>query len=360
MNAVNPGQKQITNKPADALKRYIISKNHEYNTEGLSESETAAYLSRLDPAVFAQQAHEDKMAGFQSWLAGTSDHNSEMKEYENKPGYRRRRTMRGADIPDGKTGFFPTGWGRKQLTHLPGVRAYLRSNFERADHEDMKLQILAEYGPHDLESAWQYYKGWVLGEETPLGTPEPEGKTGGFRPATDFDDGYYSGPLRPNDSLNMPDFGGREKMPEDHAVVDETIHRLGHEGSGMIENSALFPTIAEVGGGGTTYVTPDESIVQEEPPTPQVAYKSRFERPDGYDDGYDDYVHNPTPNNSDPQTAPTPTPMTAQRSDGSPPPQFLIPPEEATPPAEASRRSEYQLRDRNTTNAPDKYTPTST
>ena len=167
----------------------------------------------------------------------------------------------------------------------------------------------------------------------------PEKMTGGFRPASDFNDGYYSGPLRPNDSLNMPDYGGRPKMPEDHAVVGETIHRLGHDGNGFIETSALLPT-----GGETTYVIQEEesagdaedaedarnAIKYLQSNTPQQekeqgAYESRFELPPP--DGYSPYQHVNTPDHTDPHTEPSPTYEATQRSDdGSPPPPFIIPP----------------------------------
>ena len=54
-----------------------------------------------------------------------------------------------------------TPWGTAQLTHLPGVRDYLRDGVEAARDEELAMNMLAEHGPHDLESAWMYFKHWV-------------------------------------------------------------------------------------------------------------------------------------------------------------------------------------------------------
>jgi hypothetical protein len=49
------------------------------------------------------------------------------------------------------------------LTHLPGVRDYLRNQKDRALDNDIRMQLLAEHGPQNVEDAWIYFKHWVKG-----------------------------------------------------------------------------------------------------------------------------------------------------------------------------------------------------
>ena len=67
-------------------------------------------------------------------------------------------------IGDVMEGWRPTWWGRAQLTHLPGVREYLRGQQETADDESLQMNILAEHGPQNLDQAWMYFKHWVKGQ----------------------------------------------------------------------------------------------------------------------------------------------------------------------------------------------------
>jgi len=49
------------------------------------------------------------------------------------------------------------------LTHLPGVRDYLRDQKRLATEADLRMNLLAETGPQNLEQAWVYFKHWVKG-----------------------------------------------------------------------------------------------------------------------------------------------------------------------------------------------------
>ena len=251
-----------------ALKRYIKSNRHQYNTDGLDDAQKIAYLARLSPEQFGRQALADRKAGFDSWLSGTSEHNLTMEEYVNKPGYRRRRTMRGQHIPDGGTGFYPTNWGRKQLTDLPGVRSYLRAGVMAADKEDMRLQILAHMGPHDLPSAWEYYNAWV--DAHPLDSPAPEVNTGGWLPETDYVGDTHFGPIRsaagsaaPDGGPNMPDFGGGWPLTnavERDDVIAETRARLGGPAIPG-RNPYNVMSRAQISSFPTPYVQPSPSVL---------------------------------------------------------------------------------------------------
>lgn len=56
-----------------------------------------------------------------------------------------------------------TPWGRSQLTHLPGVREKLRADHEATKRAQFKMNVLAEFGPTNLDEAWMYFKHWVKG-----------------------------------------------------------------------------------------------------------------------------------------------------------------------------------------------------
>ena len=57
-----------------------------------------------------------------------------------------------------------TPWGRKSLCHLSGVREYLYEQHKHANNAHLYMNLLAEYGPQDLEQAWLYFKHFVKGK----------------------------------------------------------------------------------------------------------------------------------------------------------------------------------------------------
>ena len=54
-------------------------------------------------------------------------------------------------------------WLSGSLTHLPGVRDYLRSDAIPANDSELTLNMLAEFGPQNIDQAWMYFKHWVKG-----------------------------------------------------------------------------------------------------------------------------------------------------------------------------------------------------
>ena len=126
---------------------------------------------------YKEEADECLKAEFKDWLAGRHPDNVEMNPYENAPGKPvRRHTYRGSltNDPGAKIGgpmlnkadgepWRPTWWGQEQLTHLPGVRDYLKETEQKRSDADMYMNLLAEHGPQDLKSAWMYFKHWVKG-----------------------------------------------------------------------------------------------------------------------------------------------------------------------------------------------------
>jgi hypothetical protein len=151
---------------AQVLKRLLVSDEGRFKTGDILGSEAKlVYLQKQVQAGVREEAEADLVHGFRAWLQGTHAENKPGRtdKYENKPdGRPHRRKMDGARYDTEDTDWQSTPWGDAQLTHLPGVREWLREEAIAADKADLEMQLLAEYGPHDVESAWRYYKHWVL------------------------------------------------------------------------------------------------------------------------------------------------------------------------------------------------------
>ena len=149
---------------AKVLKRLLESEKGRFNAGGLPNNVARyVYLQEQARAGVRDEAEADLVAGFRAWLQGTHAENKRTDKYQNKPdGRPHRRKMDGTRYPDENTDWQSTPWGDAQLTHLPGVREWLREEAIATDKADLEMQLLADYGPHDLESAWRYYKHWVL------------------------------------------------------------------------------------------------------------------------------------------------------------------------------------------------------
>ena len=152
-----------------------------------SQAATQVYLDKIS-RDYKKEADEQLKHEFNLWLEGKHAANSAVSDttYKNGEGKARRvYTYRDepylgpegqdpqAAIPapplnmqvgDTKHNWQHTPWGNKQLTHLPGVRDYLREQAMNASKAEEYLNILAEYGPQDLEQAWLYFKHWVKGK----------------------------------------------------------------------------------------------------------------------------------------------------------------------------------------------------
>ena len=159
---------------AEYLKRALQSDRYKYDTEGLTDEAKHTYLDRVT-AHFKEEAEECLKAEFDQWLQGLHEANDPEAdhEYTNSDGKPVRRwVMRskeaedengGSKVGQARAGWKHTPWGRAQLTGLPGVRDYLRNQKETANRNDLKMQLLAEFGPQNLEEAWMYFKHWVKG-----------------------------------------------------------------------------------------------------------------------------------------------------------------------------------------------------
>lgn len=122
----------------------------------MDQAEKTAYLMNAVKGYEAE-AEESLKREFKDWLRGEHNDNNDPQPYDNSAGGLRRRDTRGETLNE----WYPTWWGKKQLTHLPGVREYLREEHISADKASFDMNMLAHFGPQNLEEAWAYFKYWV-------------------------------------------------------------------------------------------------------------------------------------------------------------------------------------------------------
>ena len=165
---------------AEYLKDKLRQNERRFNRDGFVDANGNALASSdVMKQVYLQEAvkgyegdaeaclkHE-----FDQWLQGTHSENIAAENglpesyYENGygDGPKRRHVFEGevsAQMADA-TGWQATRWGTKPLTHLAGVRDYLREGKIKQDNAERDMNLLAEYGPQDLNEAWMYFKHWV-------------------------------------------------------------------------------------------------------------------------------------------------------------------------------------------------------
>ena len=97
-------------------------------TSRLPLAEKMVYLMNATKE-YDVEAEECLKEEFKLWLAGMHPDNKTPRKYTNQEGGLTRRNMRGKELTD----WHPTWWGNRQLTHLPGVREYLRGEMENSD-----------------------------------------------------------------------------------------------------------------------------------------------------------------------------------------------------------------------------------
>jgi hypothetical protein len=122
----------------------------------MDQAEKTAYLMNAVKGYEAE-AEESLKLEFKDWLRGEHNDNNDPQPYDNSKGGLKRRDTRGERLDE----WYPTWWGKKQLTHLPGVREYLREEHISADKASFDMNMLAHFGPQNLEEAWAYFKYWV-------------------------------------------------------------------------------------------------------------------------------------------------------------------------------------------------------
>ena len=133
---------------------------------------------------YKSEADENLRKEFNDWLQGQHVENvmadaahadsfyPKGDDLNGKP--RRRAVYRNNNQVPGQeltSDWQPTYWGKKQLTHLPGVREYLRDGFQDQEQAELQMNMLAEHGPQNIEQAWMYFKHWVKGRPVSLEKP---------------------------------------------------------------------------------------------------------------------------------------------------------------------------------------------
>lgn len=186
-------------------------RKHDRETGHLSAPEKLVYLDKA-AANYKAEADECLKAEFEQWLQGMHIDNRYPQQYDNlvRDGRAERKRIQATEDPNEYVGsrldgWTPTWWGKAQLTHLPGVREYLREQKIRATEHELDMNLLAEFGPQNLEQAWQYFKHWV--KKRPL-TEAP-------CPEAFADDRPFPGQLNPvkrSNFGNMPHHFGPDRI----------------------------------------------------------------------------------------------------------------------------------------------------
>jgi hypothetical protein len=155
------------------LKKKLNGQKRRFDPDDLDDIEKQVYLQQSVKGYEAE-AEACLLEEFKQWLQGTHVANvaDEMGNgyYVNNDGGagpKRRHVYDGvvsAEMADNGvqgTGWRATRWGTKQLTHLDGVRDFLRAGRIQQDNAERDMNLLAERGPQDLNEAWMYFKHWV-------------------------------------------------------------------------------------------------------------------------------------------------------------------------------------------------------
>ena len=174
---------------AQYLKNKLDEKERRFDPGQLGDVEKHVYLQESVKG-YAAEAEACLKSEFEEWLQGTHPANWEAERgyghYVNDNGDfgpKRRHVYDGvvsAEMKDdqggGHTGWRATRWGTKQLTHLDGVRDFLRAGKVAEDNASRDMNLLAERGPQDLNEAWMYFKHWV--KKRPVQTCDEKGPPG--------------------------------------------------------------------------------------------------------------------------------------------------------------------------------------
>ncbi len=148
---------------AQHLAKMLRNKSNTLKHGGhLGDAEKHIYLERASEK-YKEEAERCLKAEFKQWLEGRHKDNVDPQPYVNGDGKPRRREVYEGEVGSLKGGWKPTWWEKKQLTHLPGVREWLRAQETHNDNAEFVMNVLAEHGPQNLEQAWAYFKHWVKG-----------------------------------------------------------------------------------------------------------------------------------------------------------------------------------------------------
>ena len=204
------------------------------------QAEKTAFLLNAVKGYKAEAEESLKME-FKDWLAGRHYDNANPSPYDNTAGGLERRDASGLRLDD----WYPTWWGTKQLTHLPGVREYLREDHISADKHSFDMNMLAHFGPSNLEEAWAYFKYWVK--------RRPVGPANKLNEAADKEDPAYeferSGPVsmappKVEKDGTMPELLRRETPKRNPSLLDAALQEAQDQHTKML-NSKTYQRMVQ-------------------------------------------------------------------------------------------------------------------
>lgn len=144
---------------AQYLKESIENGLGKYGASTNDRTEDSIYLNKISED-YKKEADASLKNEFSAWLQGGHEDNVSMPTYVNVPGKAERlhvyRSSSGDVTGEAKSEWRPTWWGRKQLTHLPGVREYLRKEEKQKVQQSLEISLFDEHGPQDIDTAWKY------------------------------------------------------------------------------------------------------------------------------------------------------------------------------------------------------------
>ena len=129
----------------------------------------SVYLDKVS-SNYKEEADACLKMEFNDWLQGKHETNQNREKYVNEGTKPKRRHIYDGEVGTPKEGWVAADWGDAQLTHLPGVRDYLRGMAKHKDDAELQMNLLAEHGPQNLEEAWMYFKHWVKGRPVGVDT----------------------------------------------------------------------------------------------------------------------------------------------------------------------------------------------
>jgi hypothetical protein len=233
----------------------------------LEEPARAAYLDKVS-GNYKQEADECLKGEFNDWLQGNHELNDATVKYMNDPTQMPRQYVwkdkSGVRLaPGGGSGtgepttemkdWSPTWWGRGQLTHLPGVRDYLREQKIHSDEQTLLMNILAETGPQNIDQAWMYFKHWVKGR------PMSEASCLHDTKSNNDSDRAPFGPQKPESFYKPLSLAEEERRYHERRAAEST-GALAQIQAAVNQQTQTPPTPM-----GTQVVPTDSAVTQQQP-----------------------------------------------------------------------------------------------
>ena len=207
------------------MNRYELGRDVTWNDDVARQ----VYLEKV-ASNYKVEADEALKKEFLDWLEGNHQDNQNPANYPvGQPGLMKRRALyygNGKQPGEELDAWKPTWWGKKQLTHLDGVRPFLREMKERENNHELRMNALAEYGPQNIDQAWQYFKHWV--KRRPVGPEE-----------TLYSDTAYE----------PPDRSGPRWMHPEPGVRPDSLRPVLPPGFNRAVNTAADAATGAMGGG---------------------------------------------------------------------------------------------------------------